>query len=418
VKWLALDVGGANLKAAHGDGRAWSMGFALWRQPQYLAAKLADLTATAEPFDAVAVTMTAELCDCYASKREGVLHVLDAVRALAAGRPVRVWTLDGSLVGVPEAEGNVLRCAASNWLALAVWLAGRFAVGRTLLIDCGSTTTDIVPLEDGRARPRGLTDTNRLAEGELIYVGVRRTPLCALGTSIMFQGRSTRVMAEQFATTGDALLIRGELPTEPDRHDTADGRPWSREAAAARIVRMVGADLEVVGAPAAQELADAFADLVQQRVCEAIDQVCRVFRPARVVLSGSGEFLAARAAGRSLPNVEQVRLEQLIGGQASQAACAYALAQLATGPSSQVPANTTTYDRSSPGTQHICSTSEGDPSLQRSLTQVSNLNGAPPELQDQDLIGVVNAWPTLSPAIKAGILAMIEAQRGLKDSAP
>ena len=57
----------------------------------------------------------------------------------------------------------------------------RFApTGSALLVDIGSTTTDLIPLRDGVAVPTGRTDTERLASGELVYTGVRRTPACAL----------------------------------------------------------------------------------------------------------------------------------------------------------------------------------------------------------------------------------------------
>src|SRR5947208_2344005 len=86
----------------------------------------------------------------------------------------------GSSSAPDVARRQWLRTAAANWLATAVW-AGRFAPeGAALLIDAGSTTTDIVPLWNGRPMPLGLTDPDRLRTGELVYTGARRTPVCAL----------------------------------------------------------------------------------------------------------------------------------------------------------------------------------------------------------------------------------------------
>ena len=79
ASWLALDIGGANLKAAHASGAIRSVPFEVWRRPQDLARALADLVAGFPQFDRVAVTMTAELCDCFATKAEGVRAVLEAV---------------------------------------------------------------------------------------------------------------------------------------------------------------------------------------------------------------------------------------------------------------------------------------------------------------------------------------------------
>jgi len=67
--------------------------------------------------------------------------------------------------------------AAANWLALATY-AGRLAPrGPAVLLDVGSTTTDVIPLQDGTPVPRGRTDPERLESKELVYTGVRRTPL-------------------------------------------------------------------------------------------------------------------------------------------------------------------------------------------------------------------------------------------------
>src|SRR5262245_28908054 len=95
---LGLDIGGANLKAAHATGATRLRPFALWKDPRGLAGALRDLLAGLPAADALAVTMTGELCDCFPSKREGVHAILDAVADVAEGRDVRVWRTDGRLV--------------------------------------------------------------------------------------------------------------------------------------------------------------------------------------------------------------------------------------------------------------------------------------------------------------------------------
>ena len=74
---LGLDIGGANVKAYHTAGVARSSPFALWRNPAGLADALRSLTAGLSRADGIAVTMTGELCDCFASKREGVTAILE-----------------------------------------------------------------------------------------------------------------------------------------------------------------------------------------------------------------------------------------------------------------------------------------------------------------------------------------------------
>src|SRR5262249_36151132 len=147
--------------------------FALWRRPGELAGALRELVAAFPPADAVAVTMTGELCDCFADKREGVHAILRAAEQAAGGRPGRVWLNSGRFAELGVAWRDYLRAASANWLALATY-AGRFApAGPALLVDVGSTTTDVVPLLDGRPVPQGRTDPERLQAGELMYRGAR-----------------------------------------------------------------------------------------------------------------------------------------------------------------------------------------------------------------------------------------------------
>lgn len=327
---LGLDIGGANLKAAHSSGQAWSMPFALWKQPQQLTTQLTQLATQGPAFDSLAVTMTAELCDCFPTKRDGVECVLSAVDALAAGRLVLVWTTDGRFVSTADARRHPRLCAAANWHALATFVASLFPSDNSLLIDTGSTTTDILFLRAGRVEPAGKTDLDRLASGELLYLGAARTPLMALGPSISWQGRDYALMAEWFASSADVMVLLGSAPEQPQNTDTADNRPLTREYSAARIARMIGADLEMIRHDGAIELAHAFAHRMHTRIAAAARRVASSHPPVtRLILSGSGDHLAAVAAAQAFPDIPQIRLAAHLTPAASTAACAYALVQLA-----------------------------------------------------------------------------------------
>src|SRR5262245_36863892 len=124
---IGFDIGGANTKAAHSSGVCLSRPFALWKDPEAVGLRLVllELLAALPPATEIAVTMTGELCDCFTSKRQGVLHILDAVVGSVGSTPVRVWGTDGRLVDLATAcAGDPLLVAAANWHALATW-AGR-----------------------------------------------------------------------------------------------------------------------------------------------------------------------------------------------------------------------------------------------------------------------------------------------------
>jgi probable H4MPT-linked C1 transfer pathway protein len=235
---LGLDIGGANLKAATADKRAVSVPFPLWKQPEKLSAALAELVAKFPDAEELAVTMTGELCDCFETKRDGVSAIIKAVRGASAGRLIRVWSTDGVFLNSEEAKQNHLKVAAANWHALATYAGIFVPQGRAILIDVGSTTTDVIPIMDGVPVPQGKTDYDRMFSGELVYTGVRRTPVCAVAPWYL--------AAELFATTLDVYLTLGMIPEDPNDRDTADGRPATRKCARARLARMLCADADMV----------------------------------------------------------------------------------------------------------------------------------------------------------------------------
>jgi len=321
---VGLDIGGANLKAAHSSGVAVSVPFALWKQPAKLPDVLRALLNQLPPARCMAVTMTGELCDCYASRREGVLAILDAIQAATPGKPVLVWTLDRQFVFFAVARQHPQRVGSANWLALAHWIGRSVPQGNALLFDIGSTTTDLIPLRDGQPIPVGDTDMARLASGELLYTGATRTPVCAVQG---FEGA-----AELFATMQDVYIVLGEVPEAPHDNETADGRPATLENAQRRLARMMCGDLETTTLEQRAELAGGIARKQVRALLNALKQVvARTGPPKVIVTAGTGEFLVERVlqVQKVFPEPRVLSLGQMLGREGSAAACAHAVALLA-----------------------------------------------------------------------------------------
>ncbi len=328
TQWLGLDIGGANLKAAHSSGQARSVPFELWKRPSELPEAIRHLVATMPKFDAIALTMTAELCDCYETKAEGVQSVLDAVPK----RQAHVWGVDGRFYTLEAARMIPLVVSASNWMALASVVARLGEIRMpALLIDIGSTTTDLIPLDRRQVFAQGRTDTQRLQTGELVYAGVKRTPLCALDTQLPLRGVSTGLAAELFATTLDVYLTLGEIPEAPHDHTTADGRSMTINRARDRLARMVGADREGFSKQDAFDFSQEADQCLVTRLEKAARKTCTatIGEPKTVIVAGSGEFLARRVALRLVHENDMFSLASLWGSAASDAACAHAVVQLA-----------------------------------------------------------------------------------------
>ena len=187
-----------------------------------------------------AMTMSGEMVDLFPDRAAGVQAIVQSMRAALAGAPLHCWAGEQRWLRAAEAPAAWAGIASANWLASAE-LAAR-VVGNGLLVDIGSTTTDLVPLRAGRAAARGRSDAQRLHSGELLYLGVARTPLMALAPRVPFAGALHNVMNEYFATTADVYRLTGELDPQHDQHPPADNGPKDLRATRQRLARMVGRD--------------------------------------------------------------------------------------------------------------------------------------------------------------------------------
>jgi (4-(4-[2-(gamma-L-glutamylamino)ethyl]phenoxymethyl)furan-2-yl)methanamine synthase len=331
---IGLDIGGANLKASNGIDRTIEIPFSMWKDPSGLTLALRSLEPVlGDDPDIIAVTMTGELADCFRTKAEGVDRILTSVKKAFPRGDLRVWQTGAEFFTEDEAREFPILVAAANWHALATWAGRACPEGTALLIDIGSTTTDIIPISHGMPVSEGGTDPTRLLSGELVYTGVRRTPLCALAPQLEFRGQRIGVAAELFATTRDVHLWLGSLSEAPEDCDTANGRPATREFARDRLVRMLCADSEEVNEEETDDLARQWASLQRSQIREAVERVlARQDGPPRMVLlSGEGEFISRQVLLEipTLAGAETLSLASVLGPEHSVGACAYAVSRLA-----------------------------------------------------------------------------------------
>ena len=322
---IGWDIGGVNTKVARVVGSGViAIGvrpFAIERERTALAPLLRELAHTVgvQATDLHAVTMTAELSQVFRTKREGVAFLLDAVDAAFPGACVRVYTVDGRFVSSDVARREPLTVAAANWAATARLVACTHP--DCVLVDIGSTTTDVIPIVGGEVVARGRTDPERLREGELIYTGALRTPVEAITPVVELHGRHTGVSAEGFAIAADVHLWLGAIAAEDYTCPTPDGRPATRAYAAERLARVVCADREMLDDAAIDTIAARVADAQGDRVAAAMDAVRRRHPALRLaVVTGLGEFIAVRAARRA--GLEVASLAGLLGLAARHAPAA------------------------------------------------------------------------------------------------
>ena len=299
---MGWDLGGANLKLARIEaGRAERVALIpcpIRQDVGKFDAALEEALNLCQPHATHAVTMTGELSDVFANRAEGVGYLVDMMRNSTGGEALFYGAKSGFL-DCRRAVEQASDVASANWHATAALVAQ--TLPDALLIDAGTTTTDLVPLKDGAVAARGYADGERLAESELVYTGVVRTPVMAVARTAPFKGRMQRIAAERFATMADVWRLLGELPDDADPYPTPDLAGKSVEASAARLARMLGRDANEAGLRAFADLARYFADCQLAEIEEAARTLLAresLAPDAPVIGAGCGRFIARQIAER------------------------------------------------------------------------------------------------------------------------
>ena len=300
--YTGWDIGGAHLKVACVDagGRlifAEQYATPLWLGMERLESAL-PIALKQLPGGKLrhAVTMTAELTDIFKDRQTGLATLLELC-GQSLGPDAQIYSLDKGLAPLAAAKNNPAAVASANWHATAAYTAKCLASG--LLVDIGSTTTDIIPINNGRLDHRGGDDQSRLRFDELLYTGVIRTSLMALTRRAPFAGEWQSLAAEHFATTADIYRISGELAGRHDLMAAADAGAKDRDGSIRRLARMLGADAgQCPERHHWERLAAYFAEMQLRLIYQAIARALSRSGQDTIIGAGVGRFLAARIAAR------------------------------------------------------------------------------------------------------------------------
>lgn len=334
---LGLDIGGVNTKAAVVQLEPKTNAFEIlevksnylpfWLEKEKLGELLLEIKATLKDLsiDAVGMTMTAELADCFRTKGEGVTWVVQHVDRVFPD--AYFLNLEGRLQSIEEILKTPEFFAASNWLAIALFIGKQFPT--CLLIDIGSTTTDIVPIYLGVPNPEGRTDLDRLCTGELVYTGVLRTNVACITSEIPIREKTATVASELFSTSGDVHLILENIQPSEFTCETADGRPTTIQFAMERLARVVCADIETLSAEEIKHMAIYVYKKQLRQIERGLSQVAsRLSARCPVVVTGLGaKFLGVPAVKNQ--GFDQITdLSNIMGTDASKASTAIATAAI------------------------------------------------------------------------------------------
>jgi len=299
MKIAGFDIGGANTDVAivdfddSGNIKNIKTGFKylpMWIKKDELEETLFDLLGSdTDKIDAVGISMTAELVDVYKTKKEGVLDITDKVKK-TFDVPIGVVGVDG-ILNVNEVAQDPIKVAAANWMATAQ-ISSKI-LRDCIMIDVGSTTTDIIPIKNGLECAKGRSDLERLRTGELVYTGVLRTNVATIVDKVPLDDGWVRVSSELFAITADIHLVLDNIKKDDYTCDTPDGEGKSKKDCMQRISRVVCGDLEILSPSDIEKISEYIYKKQIQQILEALLEVSKREEISKVVTTGLGMDILA-----------------------------------------------------------------------------------------------------------------------------
>ncbi len=301
---IGWDIGGANLKAVLLDSSGnmqicIQLPCPLWRGLNELRSAIKTIFSIIDlkPNHALhAVTMTGELVDLFPNRHTGVCEIAQCAAAFL-GQKTFFYAANNGFVTLQNIAENTTHIASANWHASAHLLAQY--VPDALFIDIGSTTSDIIPIANAKVALQDCSDASRMQQDTLVYTGVVRTPIMALGQKVVVNHNGVmtemNIAAEFFATMADVYRLTGELPAEHDMAETADGKGKTQQESARRLARMVGYDVEDKSIEFWIKLAFACRELQLKQLKTAILKHHKSSTP--IIGAGAGSFLVKVLTG-------------------------------------------------------------------------------------------------------------------------
>lgn len=298
------DIGGAHLKVAQCTQQgelyqAIEIPCPLWRGIEQLQkAIIAAQEKLIRPTLINAVTMTGELVDIFPDRQSGVASILNCLLPFLTKDTCQIYAGNQGWLTPSKAKTQWQDVASRNWQASADFTASHIEQG--IFIDIGSTTSDIVIINEHQAQPKAFNDVERQAISELHYAGAIRTPLIAIAHTAPFNNKVIRLAAEVFATTGDCWCILDQLDSTSLKDNTADGQPWQKPNCIRRLARLFGTDAHHYPEQQWYMLAQWFAQQQTAQLQQACETVLAnhdsIADNAPIIGAGIGRFMLQNVA--------------------------------------------------------------------------------------------------------------------------
>jgi probable H4MPT-linked C1 transfer pathway protein len=237
MKIIGWDIGGAHIKAAKIDfkkktSKTKQLYSPIWKNVNYLKKSIKLIKKKLGKTNYHAITMTAELSDIFPDRKNGVKHIINLSSKILGEKNIFFYSKKNFLKK-KLAIKKPFELNSMNWHATASFVSNFFP--NCILVDIGSTTSDIIPIKNKEIISKDVSDYQRLKSNELIYLGVLRTPIQAVE-------RKKNLINENFANLSDVYRVLNKIPSTFDLLPTLDRKTKNKHDSARRIARIFGKD--------------------------------------------------------------------------------------------------------------------------------------------------------------------------------
>ena len=223
IKYLGIDIGGAHFKIVGLDEKK-SVCFSAYRKC-YIWKGLDNLKKEIDYTNSLnlhenascGITMTAELCDNFKSKKNGVLEISQLCKMLKCNYSFYTKNKKSFSRNIKKNYKNLI---SMNWHSIGKYFSSKF--DNLIIVDFGSTTTDFVCIKNTEIVNDGFDDFTRLSKKEMFYSGIIRTPLFGLQHEISLRRKKYLIVPELFSNTSDIYRIHNFIEKDFDIDDEAD----------------------------------------------------------------------------------------------------------------------------------------------------------------------------------------------------
>ena len=202
IKYLGIDIGGAHLKVI-GLNSHKEIIFVkytkckIWEGIEKLKIAFQKINKTINNKSAkCAITMSAELCDNFKSRKHGANQIISECKYLEFDKYFYI-----SSKKLFSKNPKYKELISMNWHGIGKFIETK--IKNAILIDFGSTTTDFVCIKNYKLINEHTDDFSRLNNYELLYTGYTRTPIFGLTNQLLLKNNLLNIIPEFFSTTSD-----------------------------------------------------------------------------------------------------------------------------------------------------------------------------------------------------------------------